>query len=70
MHHMTSLTDQQRAAIERLETQLEAVTPEERARRMGAALSVSGREVEASLAEKGKKGLRKPPSPSAPPGPS
>lgn len=62
---MTNLTDEQRAAIERLESQLESVTSEERAGRMKAALSVSGREVEASLAEKGKKGQRKPPSPSS-----
>lgn len=63
---MTSQNDEQRAAIERLETQLESVTPEERARRMKGALSVSRQEVEASLAEKGKKGQREPPSPSPP----
>jgi hypothetical protein len=55
---MTDLTDKQRRAIERIDAKLEKVSPEEQARRMESALSVTRQEVEASLAEKRKQ--RKP----------
>jgi len=57
---MTDLSDDQCAAIERLEAQLEALPPQEHAKRMRAALSVSRQEVDESLAkkEKEKKGKK------------
>jgi hypothetical protein len=47
---MTNLTEQQRAAIERLESKREDVPHAERVKRMKAAMSVTRQEVESSLA--------------------
>jgi hypothetical protein len=55
---MTNLTDEQRAAVERLESKLEDVPHSERVKRMKSALSVTRQEVEASLAEKKNKRQR------------